>query len=168
LHVQTDRFQISTATAPLIVISDLCARIFGDILPHTPINQLGINRSLHFSVGSSAERDRIGELLAPKAPWGEWGRSLASDQMATHGGLQSMTMIRRKVDDRESGWVQARIEPSQAIGKGETGIFMEINDHYQQKESTDALAMMKILQDRFDASIAAADSIVDQIMSLKS
>jgi hypothetical protein len=73
LNVQTDRFQISRATAPLVTIADLCCRIFGDILPHTPISQIGINRSVHFSVGSAEERDRIGKLVAPQGPWGEWG-----------------------------------------------------------------------------------------------
>ncbi|MGB8605246.1 hypothetical protein [Bradyrhizobium sp.] len=73
LNVQSNRFQLSRATAPLVTVSDLCSRIFGEILPHTPINQLGINRSVHFSVGSSQERDRIGKLIAPQGPWGEWG-----------------------------------------------------------------------------------------------
>jgi hypothetical protein len=168
LNVQTDRFQISTATAPLVRVSDLCTRIFGEILSHTPISQLGINRSVHFSVGTADERDRIGRLIAPREPWGEWGSQLDSDDAAKRGGLQTMAMINKKVADRELGWVQARIEPSQAIGKGETGIFVEINDHYEYKDTTDAIALMKILQERFDASLANADKIIDQIMSLKS
>jgi hypothetical protein len=168
LQVQVDRFQLTTATAPLIRVCDLCSRIFGDVLPHTPINQLGINRSVHFSVGTADERDRIGHFIAPLAPWGEWGTKFTSDDMTKRGGLQTMIMIDKKVDDREAGWIQARIEPSQSIGKGESGIFMEINNHYQLKQSTDALVMMRTLQDRFDSSIAYADKIIDQIMSLKS
>jgi hypothetical protein len=168
LNVQSDRFQISRATAPLVTVSDLCSRIFGDILPHTPINQVGINRSVHFSVGSAQERDRIGKLIAPQGPWGEWGAGFSSDDLAHLGGLQTLTMINKKVSDRESGWIQAKIEPSQAIGKGETGIFMEINDHYQFKDTTDAVVMMAILQERFEPSIANSDNIIDQIMSLKS
>jgi hypothetical protein len=168
LNVQSDRFQLSRATAPLVIISDLCSRIFGDILPHTPINQLGLNRSVHFSAGSVQERDRIGKLIAPQGPWGEWGADFNSDDPKQLGGLQTMTMINKKLSDRESGWIQARIEPSQAIGKGETGIFMEINDHYQFKDTTDAVVVMGVLQERFDASIANSDKIIDQIMSLKS
>jgi hypothetical protein len=168
LNVQTDRFQISRATAPLITVCDLCSRIFGDILPHTPITQLGINRSVHFSVGSMQERDRIGRLIAPQDIWGDFGEGFNSDDPLKRGGLQTMTMINKKASDREAGWIQARIEPSQSIGKGETSIFMEINDHYQMKDTNDAIAVMRILQDRFDASIANADKIIDQIMSLKS
>jgi hypothetical protein len=168
LNVQSDRFQLSRATAPLVTVSDLCSRIFGDILPHTPVSQLGINRSVHFSVGSAQERDRIGKLIAPQGPWGEWGVGFSSDDPAQLGGLQTMTMINKKVSDREAGWIQARIEPSQAIGKGETGIFMEINDHYQIRDTTDAVVVMGLLQERFDTSIANSDKIIDQIMSLKS
>ncbi|MBR0796119.1 hypothetical protein JQ615_12035 [Bradyrhizobium jicamae] len=168
LQVQVDRFTITTATAPLVRVSDLCTRIFGEVLPHTPISQLGINRTVHFSVGTADERDRIGRLIAPQDPWGDWGKGFASDDLAARGGLQSMTMINKKAGDREAGWIQARIEPSQSIGKGVTGIFMEINDHYQFKETAGAVAIMKVLQERFDASIAGSDNIIDQIMSLKS
>jgi hypothetical protein len=168
LNVQSDRFQISRATAPLITVSDLCSRIFGDILPHTPISQLGINRSVHFSVGSLQERDRIGKLIAPQDPWGDFSSNFNSDDPLKLGGLQTMTMISKQVPDREAGWIQARIEPSQAIGKGGSGIFMEINDHYEIKDTTDAVVVMRILQERFDTSIENSDKIIDQIMSLKS
>jgi hypothetical protein len=119
-------------------------------------------------VGSVLERDRIGKLIAPQAPWGEWGTDFSSDDVTQLGGLQTMTMINKKASDRESGWIQARIEPSQAIAKGESGIFMEINDHYQFKDTTDARVMMGLLQERFESSIAKSDNIIDQIMSLKS
>jgi hypothetical protein len=169
LQVQTDRFAINRATAPLVQVADLCSRIFGDILPHTPISTMGINRSVHFSVGSPQERDRIGMMIAPRGPWGFWGEELGSDDPYTSGGLQSMIMINKKVGNREAGWIQAKIEPSQSIAKGESGIFMEINDHYAFKNTAnDAVAMMTILQNRFDASIAYSDKIIDQIMSLKS
>ena len=167
LDVQTERFAISRATAPLVVVADLCARIFGDVLPHTPISQMGINRSVHFSVGSGNERNRIGRLLAPTAPWGAWGKDLESDDPMKNGGLQSLAKINKKVGDRESGWVRVKLGPSESI-KGNSGIVMEINDHYQFKDTTDALVMMGILQKRFDASMAEAENLINQIMSLKS
>src|SRR5882724_4226406 len=37
LSVQHDVFQIGRTIAPLVPICDLTSRIFGDILPHTPI-----------------------------------------------------------------------------------------------------------------------------------
>jgi hypothetical protein len=52
VQVQRDRFSIDRAVAPLIRIADVTRRIFGELLPHTPIGQLGINRMVHFDVGN--------------------------------------------------------------------------------------------------------------------
>jgi hypothetical protein len=168
--VQRDRFVVVRSVAPFVTASDVCSRIFGDLLPHTPIQQLGINRTVHFSVGSWQERNRIGDLLAPKEPWGSWAKGFHSKERSKRGGLQSMIMINKQAPDREAGHVMARIEPSNAIGKGEVGIFMEVNDHYEfddPMKTTDALPIISILQRRFDVSIALSESIIDQIMSLK-
>ena len=62
------------AVAPLIRIADITCRIFGDLLPDTPIHQVGINRMIHFDVGSQSAREEIGLKLAPREPWGDWGR----------------------------------------------------------------------------------------------
>jgi len=169
--VDRDRLVINRGIAPLIVASDLICRMFGDLLPHTPIGQLGINRNVHFSVGSFEKRDQIGQLLAPPAPWGKWGEGFSAGDETKRGGLLSMTMIRRNLRDREVGWIQAKVEASNKIGQGRTGIFMEINDHYQLPDpasAVDAMVMIRILQERFDSSLKSSDAIIDQIMSLKS
>ena len=51
-NVDRDRLVVSRAIAPLVTASDLLCRIFGDLLPHTPISSIGINRQVHFNVGS--------------------------------------------------------------------------------------------------------------------
>src|SRR4051812_16063321 len=73
LHVDRERFQIETTEAPWVIILDFVLRTFREALPHTPVFQLGINRLVHFSVGSEEIRNRIGGVLAPTAPWGDWG-----------------------------------------------------------------------------------------------
>ena len=168
--MQRDRFLAVRSVAPFVTAADMCSRIFGDLLPHTPIHQLGINRAVHFSVGSWQERNRIGDILVPKEPWGIWGEGFKSTDKSKLGGLQSMTMVNKQAPDREAGYVMAKIEPSKAIGNGETGIFMEVNDHYQfadPSKVTDPMPIVSILQTRFDASIALSESVIDQIMSLK-
>src|SRR5208337_4054919 len=80
LQVQKTRFSLSRSVAPQILICDLVTRIFTDLLPLTPIGSMGINRTVHFSVGDSEKRDRIGEILAPRAPWGEWGKEVSSGE----------------------------------------------------------------------------------------
>lgn len=156
------------SVSPLILISDVTCRIFGDLLPHTPIGMMGINRSVHFDVGSA--REKIGNILAPKEPWGKWGEDVMRGEGKHHGGLLSMTIIQKDVDDRPAGSIQAKVEPSGVIGRGRTGIFMEVNDHYSIPDpsgATDALEIMDLLRNRFDSSIQRSEGIIDQIMSLR-
>jgi hypothetical protein len=170
LQVQRNRFEITRTVAPLILISDLAVRLFTHLLPHTPISQMGINRQVHFDVGDTQTRDRIGEMLAPRGPWGPWGAEVSSGTGRKHGGLVSLTLIQRNIPDRAAGSIQTKVEPSLRIRSGETGIFVEVNDHYElpDPEPPDATEMMKILEQNFDRSIRHSEEIIDQIMSLKS
>jgi hypothetical protein len=169
IQVERARFSIDRAFAPLIRIADIACRIFGDLLPHTPIAQVGINRLVHFDVGSQFARDEIGHKLAPRDPWGKWGRLVSGGEGEKHGGLISLTLTQRDVSDRPAGWIQAKVEPSSVIGRGRTGIYMEVNDHYDLANKPDgADEIVEIVRTRFDASLANSDSIIDQIMSLKS
>jgi hypothetical protein len=58
--VERARFQLLVRSAPFVRILDVVSKTFGEFLPHTPIRQFGINRSLHFSVGSQRVRNEIG------------------------------------------------------------------------------------------------------------
>jgi hypothetical protein len=167
IQVERNRFSIDRGVAPLIRIADVVCKIFGELLPHTPVRQLGINRLMHFDVGSQDARDAIGLKLAPREPWGEWGRLISGGEGDKHGGLMSLTMTQFNCSDRSAGWVQAKLEPSRVIGGGRTGIYMEINDHYDLGQQDGAQRAVEIVQEKFDSSIAKADSIIDQIMSLK-
>jgi hypothetical protein len=132
LHVDLTTFSITRLEAPLVTIADLVGRIFGDLLPHTPVGQVGINRAVHFSVGSAGERNRIGKLLAPREPWGTWGADIsAADDSEMQGGLRVLTMAQYGLKDRKHGSLQATIEPSVLLSGGRTGIYMAVNDHYQ-------------------------------------
>jgi hypothetical protein len=166
LHVEREGFTTARSVAPLILMSDVVVRLFGDLLPHTPIRAMGINRLVHFDAGTAEKRDRIGDLLAPKAPWGQWGKKLSSGDPNKHGGMLSLTMVQFDLSDRAKGSILAKIEPSTKIGSGKTGIFMEINDHYQTDNDKDAEQAVKILQERFDDSLRNSDTIINQIMSL--
>jgi len=167
LTVTDERFTIERNTAPWILVSDISYRIFTELLPHTPVNTMGINRMVHFNVPSQAVRDRIGLQLAPREPWAEWGRAVSSGEGLKHGGVQSLTLVERNVSDRPQGWRQARIEPSIRIGNGRTGVYMEVNDHYELPgRPTGAGEIMAILNEKFDSSVASAEKIIDQIMSL--
>src|SRR5207244_3009334 len=73
LQVNPTRFSIERNVAPLVLITDVVTRLFGDLLPHVPMNQMGINRTVHFVAGQE-QRNKTGLMLAPREPWGEWGK----------------------------------------------------------------------------------------------
>jgi hypothetical protein len=169
LQVTQDRFAIDRSVAPLILVSDLTVRIFSVLLPHTPIGRLGINRSVHFKVKDAATREKIGQTLAPREPWGEFGKKVSSGSGSKHGGLQSLTLIQREVEGRSGGWIQAKVEPSARLGFSETGIYVEVNDHFEISNWTspkDAIDVIQILDAKFDESLVRSESIINQIMGL--
>ena len=167
LSVVPERFAVDTTQAPDVRIRDLVARTFGEHLNHTPLDALGINRNVHFSVRSSIDRDRIGRTLAPIEPWGKWAEELGPDGMS--GGMSSLTMTQFAPEGRpEGGRINVKVEPSVLIGGGRTGVCVNVNDHYAlvADEPQKADAGMEILENHFDASIQRSNRLIDHVMSL--
>lgn len=167
LSVTEDRFRARTAQAPHIRVRDLVVRTFSEHLSQTPLRALGINRTVHFDVGSAAERQRIGRTLAPVEPWGEWGDELGLDR--PQGGMTSLTMSRHEPEGRSPGGaINVKIEPSPRIGDGLTGVMVDINDHYYGGTDSPVGAedVMQMLSTNFDESVARSDRIIGHIMGL--
>ncbi len=170
VQVEQERFQARTTVAPYVKVFDLVLRTFREFLSHTPLTKLGINFHVHFDVGSFEARDRIGELLAPKEPWGDWGPELRAGELKKHGGMTSLSMQQKTVDDRAGGFIQAKVEPSARIGQGLTGIYMQVNDNYEVEKPDEVAGSQEIvgiLEDRFERSLERSEWIIDQIMALK-
>lgn len=167
-QVTTSHLLASTSQAPYGRLSDLVVSLFRDTLPHTPLLALGINRYVHFRVRNLAERDRIGRTLAPVDCWGDWSRDLGDD--GHRGGMTSLTMsqvapARRPNTDQ----INARVERSNVIEDKETGVFVQVNDHYGAEDERSAGPYLTgILKDGFEASLRHSDSIIGQVMSLAS
>lgn len=167
LRVQVDRrrFVVETSDPPHVRVQDLVARTFGEFLIHTPVDMLGINRRVHFPVADLDARDRIGCRLAPKDAWGEWGSHIQGTK-EKHGGLRSITMEQADLDDRRSGYIRAKVEPSPQL---KTGVFVDINDHYvvgNPDETVGCEIAVETVIDRFDTSLKRSAWIIDQVMAL--
>jgi len=76
ITVDPKRFAVETTQAPWVSICDVAVKTFGELLPHTPLLQIGINRQVHFGVGTEDVRNRMGRELTPTMPWGEWGSKI--------------------------------------------------------------------------------------------
>jgi hypothetical protein len=136
LEVDQQRFVIRPLDEPFVKIHDLALRIFGEFLTHTPLHMMGINCYAHFNLRDSKLRDTIGEKLSPREPWGEWGPLIGSGTGRRHGGMRSLTMEQRDLEDRPEGWIRAKIEPSNRL-QSDQGIFIDVNDHYQVRKDVE-------------------------------
>ena len=167
LNIMADRFSAETVQAPDVRVRDFVLRTFAEYLNHTPLHSIGINRSVHYNVGSLKERDRIGRLLAPTGPWGPWADELGLD--GTRGGMTSLTMTQIDPDGRPPGGrINVKVEPSTRVGAGQTGVYVNVNDHYQfdpdQPQATEAV--IQVVENDFDASVHRSSALIEHIMSL--
>ena len=168
LHVTTNQFQIETIQSPVVRLQDLAVRVFREHLPHTPIKAMGVNRRVHFPVRRPDERDRLGRLLAPVNPWGDWARKLEPD--GNHGGMTSLTMTQVNPEGRPlGGRINVTVEPSTQIDEGRSGVFVHVNDHFivENEESRSATNdIVNMIEEHFERSLEWADRIIDHIMAL--
>ena len=166
--IESGRLMAEILSPTFVDVADLLERTFREFLPHTPIFRMGINRNVHFSVGTEETRNEIGKKLAPHEPWGKWGTELEGIA-PMRGGIRSLTMEQKGLDDRPNGHIQAKIEPSLKF-EDQSGIFMSINDDYRVEDPEQISGcdeIMDILHHHFDTSMRRAEGIIDQIMSLK-
>lgn len=167
--IQDDSFSIATQEKPFIKLSDLVSRIFGIYLTHTPIRAVGINRSMHYNSDSVSARIALGRKLAPLLPWGNWGQEIENAEFENTGGLQSLTMRQLRNDDRQSGFVQVKVEPSVRIPNN-TGIYVDVNDHYDistpENSIGSAAKTVELLERNFEDSLDRSEQIIDWLMQL--
>ena len=138
-RVLRDRFQAGTAQEPYCeALRDLVIGTF-DLLGHTPLRLLGINRDLHYRLASEEARNALGDLLTPKEHWKD---------ILTGPGLQNLTMGSPRSDDLD-GYIRVTLGPSPLVPNG---VVVSINDHYQLPSapghSGGATEMISILREQ--------------------
>ena len=167
VRVEKNRFTIESTMPPLIRVSDFVVNTFGDLLRHTPIGRVGINRGVHFKVSDFSKIDKLGKSLGPQNAWGEWGQDIEGPASGDkHGGLRLIVMEQRNLDDRYRGHIQAKVEPSKNMTNG---VIVDINDHYQIENSDDVIGceeIISIVKNSFEPSMKRSEWIIDQVMAL--
>ena len=177
LIVERERITVNSINAVSIRVYDLVLRLFGDILPHTPLRAFGINYLSHFRVNAQSVLDDLGDTLAPKQPWGHWGATMQQVVTKDHpnfvasakvraGGLRSLVMTNYVRPDGLTGHIQAKIEPSLLY---RPAVYMEVNDHYELKRGESPIgssAVLKLVEGKFDESTTRAKDLLQHFMDL--
>ena len=170
LQVEETRLFARTSEAPWVNLCDFIARTFGEFLVHTPINQMGINRTVHFSVGSEETRNKIGRIIAPPEPWGIWGKEIEASRGSMRDGCVNLTMLQHKTAcNGYTGFVQVSVQPSDFV-RANAGLFVTVNDHYEFKPMDKTVGcneVIDVLIGEFEGSIRNSEEKIDIVMEMK-
>lgn len=157
IQIVGDRFQVGTTQEAFYEpLRDLVVGVL-DILDHTPLRMLGLNRDFHFRLESEKAMHSVGHRLAPKEDW---------QGALTAPGLMSLTM-QGKRPDQSNGFIQVKVEPSAQV---QYGVYIEVNDHYELRSTPETTAppsaATKILSEQWTASMNRGLEIANKIASL--
>lgn len=154
LEVIRERFMVETTQEPYDeIIRDLVIGTF-NLLRHTPITKMGINRQMHFSMESEEKWHTAGHKLAPKELWSE---------VLEKPGMRSLIMEESIRRDGLKGYIRVKIEPSVKIHQG---IFFEINDHFETKDASSTVGcdeIINILKSSWAESYKRSENIIYSI-----
>jgi hypothetical protein len=117
VQVTAERFEVisedSMHTQPL---RDLVVSVF-ELLEHTPVTTMGLNRWAHIKMSSEEEWHKVGHCLAPKRIWNE---------LLERPGLRSL-MIEGTRTTAKGAKVFVRVEPSVKVSPG---VFVMATEEY--------------------------------------
>ncbi len=154
LQVVQERLQFeSTSPAHFNPLRDLAASLI-ELLPHTPVTALGMNRSYHFETGSTEEWHNFGHLLAPKEHW---------NKVLSGPGLRSMIMEGKRPVNVGST-IRIKIEPSARFAEG---IYIHINEEFRPDGDTGALWARSRLIDHWESMLEYSNLVVEHFRDVR-
>lgn len=153
IQVTTDRFAaVSKADANPAPLRDLVLGTFF-ILEHTPVTAVGLNRQMHFAIGSEEDWHRLGDTLAPKDGWYKI--------LPGRPGMRSLTIQTQMHEGRpEDPKLTIKVEPSLQV---KFGVYFETNEHYAAPKG-DMKFVLDTLRGRWEESYNYAAKIADHIL----
>lgn len=169
LQVLPNQFSITSKGAVGPNLMDLAVGIFS-LLPHTPVSALGMNFMAHYRMDNEDEYHKVGDVLAPKAPWYE-----QYDPKTSYAGLESITVrIHPFARGEKNNQTDSKNITLQASAEVPGGIFMMMNDHHDIKNSentadTNSEQVVKLIgeqwQERSNESMKVFESVLNYALA---
>lgn len=156
LQVTREHFAVDTSQDAFFEASrDLVLGTF-ELLRHTPLKAMGINRHEHRRMNSTKAWREFSRALAPNGPW---------QGLLTEPEMEDLTMQGVRPDGYK-GCVQVTVQPSQRIAGG---VYLCVNDHYADIEESaadpaGASAAMEILRENWQSSRERSFRILEQLV----
>jgi hypothetical protein len=152
LLVTLDKFQVSVASAEASeAIRDLVIGTF-HILKETPLDQLGINRDIHFRMASSQQWHTVGHKLAPKEIWS----GLLEDL-----GMRAVIMQAKRAG-APSEYVRVTVEPSTRI---DPGVYVGSNEHFTKRTDQTPEQLLDTLRDEWAPAQSSAKHVAEELIA---
>lgn len=161
---QADQFKL---------LRDLAVNILR-LFKEEPVSVMGINRDVHFSIGTANAWHKIGDTLVPKEVW---------TGVLDYVGMASTT-VQAARPDRYRGYRQVTVQPSNAVPQG---VYVSHNDHYMLELTDEAPSSreqlhtllheqatadvkkvgiaIKILNEEWDKSMTRASAVIERVAS---
>ncbi len=116
--------------------------VFGavmELLEHTPVTAIGLNRTSHYKAASMAAWHGVGDQLVPKERW----------QMLEEVGMHSATLEGRRPDS-PAEYLRMTVAPSAVVVPG---VAFSFNEHYEN-EGDHALTAVDLCNEQWDAALS--------------
>ena len=165
ITIEPQRAVIETQIAPWVRVIDFVGRVFGELLPHTPVSVAGVNSMQHFKLMNADQRMALGRNLAPVGAWGSWAGDLENNKGQEHqGGLMVLTMRQLWYEEDFIGHVQTKVEPSTRIPNN-AGVYIEVNTHLQPRiaGSLSGPEIIKYMANNFQSYLDRGDWICGEL-----
>ncbi|MBW1649390.1 MAG: hypothetical protein JRJ44_01690 [Deltaproteobacteria bacterium] len=137
-------------------VFDLAVGTF-QLLEHTPIQAMGINREFHIQCDSEKEWHDFGHLLAPQSPW--------EGILKKESALKKIEICEKYSPENPlDGKLTVIVQPSNRV---RFGVFFSINDHYSidaQEKASGSKKIISRLQKKWKESNEKSETIVSAII----
>jgi len=163
--VQSERLALVASQEPFVRILDIALHLFTELLPQTPLTSIGINYFVHANLQSWTRRHRLGRMLAPIDPWGEFGRSMEGSDPESVGGMTSLTMRAPLGHIGPESQLGVTVQPSADVDDSK-GIYINVNHHLKPLRIERAGDWGELLNSEFDEAVQKSRKLVNHLIDL--
>lgn len=156
IQVTRERFSALTEQeAYFPILYDLIVGTF-QLLSHTPVRALGINRGMHIKFDSDEQWHDFGHFLAPKEPW----KNIFDES----GMLRLEVTPQYPPKDSLNGLLRIKTEPSNRIIPG---VVFNINSHFeiQDNKAKGCNIIIEKLKEKWDKINRQAEKAVETLLN---
>jgi len=151
VQVTTERFEVASEDpAHAHPLRDVVVSVF-ELLEHTPVTTMGLNRWAHIKMSSDEEWHKVGHCLAPKTIWNE---------LLVQPGMHSL-LVQGTRPTAKGAKVFVRVEPSLKVLPG---VFILVTEEYTSP-TKEVSALLATLRTSWEDLSAYFKKVVDHVLT---